>query len=333
MSSSIRFRHRVEYSLFWVFDGLLRLLPWRTVLALGRGAGWLLHTLDKRHRLVAQDNLRQSNLGLDEAAIRATTRTCFKHYASLLLSSIHLLHMKREDVNRWVSIEGFEHWDAAVAGGKGFIILTAHYGHWEAMAMGLAVSGRPVAAIGRRLDNPLLESKLLTLRSRLGNRVIYKEGGVRAFLKELRAGRGAGFLMDQDALTTGLFVKFMGRWASTHAAAALLAVKYQRPVLPTFSYLHPDGTVTARVQPPLEIPITGNMEQDVWTATQLMTWALEAQIQQDPRWWFWLHRRYKTRPGEGDPLPAPLPDPAWQEAIADREPKSITLIPQPDAEG
>lgn len=321
MSESISARHRLEYALFRLFDGLLRLLPWRAVLALGRGLGWLMHAIDKRHRKVAFDNLQQSNLGLSDVEIRATALTCFKHYASLLLSSIHLLHMKREDVNRWISIEGFEHWDAAVAGGKGFIVLTAHYGHWEAMALGLAVSGRPVAAIGRRLDNPLLEEKLLTLRSRLGNRVIYKEGGIRAFLKELRAGRGAGFLMDQDALTTGLFVKFMGRWASTHSTAAMLAVKYQIPVLPTFSYLHPDGHVTARVQAPLQFPITGNTEQDVWTATQLMTWALEAQIHEDPRWWFWLHRRYKTRPGEGCPLPAPLPDPAWQEAIAHLEPK------------
>jgi Kdo2-lipid IVA lauroyltransferase/acyltransferase len=311
----------MEYGLFWVFDWSLRLLSWRAVLSLGRGLGWVMHVLDSRHRNVARDNLRQSNLGLSEPEIRRITLTCFKHYASILLSSIHLLHMKREEVDRWIHIDGLEHWDAAQAAGKGFIILTAHYGHWEAMAMGLAAGGRSVAAIGRMLDNPLLEAKLLALRSRLGNRVIYKEGGVRDSLKELRAGRGAGFLMDQDALTAGLFVKFLGRWASTHASTALLAVKYQVPVIPIFSQLHEDGTVTATVQPPLAFPLTGNAKQDVWTATQIMTWTLEAQIHKDPRWWFWLHRRFKTRPGEGDPLPAPLPDPAWQEAIQAYAPK------------
>jgi len=38
-------------------------------------------------------------------------------------------------------------------------------------------------------------------------------------------------------------------------------------------------------------------------------------IRKDPRWWLWLHRRFKTRPGEGDPLPAPLPPEAWPASL------------------
>ena len=294
----------------------MRLLPWRTVKAIGKGMGRLIFRIDKHHSRIVLDNLRQSNLKLTEAQITSTALACFSHYGSLLLGVIHLLHMEPKDVQRWIHVDGLEHWDAAQAAGKGFIVLTAHYGHWEAMAMGLAVSGRPVAAIGRRLDNPLLETKLLKLRTRLGNRVIYKEGGVRDSIKELRAGRGTGFLMDQDASSRGVFVRFMGRWASTHASAALLAVKYKVPVLPVYSWPNADGTISARIQPPLELPSTGDVEQDVWTATQLMTWSLEARIHEDPRWWFWLHRRFKTMPRED----LPLPPQAWQDAIQERNP-------------
>jgi lauroyl/myristoyl acyltransferase len=53
------------------------------------------------------------------------------------------------------------------------------------------------------------------------------------------------------------------------------------------------------------------MDRDVWTATQLMTQKIEADIRREPRWWFWMHRRFKTRPGEGVPLPAPLPPDEW----------------------
>lgn len=317
MSSHPSPRHRLEYALFWVMEGALRLLSWRVALALGRAVGRIVYAVSGHYRRLVHDNLRQSNLGLTEDQINATARDCFKHYGSLLVTAVHLLHMKPKDVKQWIHLDGFEHWDAAKAAGKGFIVLTAHYGNWEAMAMGLAVSGRALAAIGRKLDNPLLETKLLALRSRLGNRVIYKEGGVRDSLRELRAGRGTGFLMDQDALTRGVFVRFMGRWASTYSSAALLAVKYGVPVLPIYSRPHPDGTISARVLPPLEIPCTGDMERDIWTATQIMTWSLEAQIHEDPRWWFWMHRRFKTRPSEGYPLP---PEP-WQEAIQDRAPK------------
>ncbi|MDP2875295.1 MAG: lysophospholipid acyltransferase family protein [Holophaga sp.] len=296
---------------------MLRLVPWRMMNALGSAVGRAMFWINGHHRRIVLDNLRQSNLGLTEAQVRSTARSCFRHFGSLFLSAVHLLHMKPEEVNRWVHVDGFEHWDAAQAAGKGFIVLTAHYGHWEAMAMGLAVSGRPVAAIGRRLKNPLLEAKLLTLRSRLGNRVIYKEGGVRDSIKELRAGRGTGFLMDQDATSKGIFVRFMGRWASTHASVALLVVKYQVPVLPVYSWPNADGTISARILPPLDLPHTGNTEQDIWTATQLMTWSLEARIHEDPRWWFWLHRRFKTLPSES----LPLPPQEWQDAIQDRAPK------------
>lgn len=317
MPAAVSVRHRLEYALFCTADGLLRLLPWKAALALGRGLGGLVHALSPRYRRLVRTSLRSSNLGLDEAGIAATASDCFRHYGALLMSSVHLLHMGRDEVDRWVRLEGFEHWDAAQAAGKGFIVLTAHYGNWEAMAMGLAVSGRPVAAIGRRLDNPLLETKLLALRSRLGNRVIYKEGGVRDSLKELRAGRGTGFLMDQDARAQGVFVKFMGRWASTYPSAALLAVKYKVPILPIYSVPQPDGTYSGRILPPLEIPATCDPERDVWTATQLMTWSLEARIHEDPRWWFWMHNRFKTAPSEAHPLP---PE-GWQEAIQHLAPK------------
>ncbi len=317
MSSHISLRHRLEYALFWVLEGLLRLLSWRAAQALGRAVGSTVYLASGHYRRLVRDNLRRSDLGLSEDQISAVARDCFKHYGSLFLTAVHLLHMKPEEVKRWVHLDGFERWDAAKATGKGFIVMTAHYGNWEAMAMAMAATGRTLAAIGRKLGNPLLETKLLALRSRLGNRVIYKEGGVRESIRELRAGRGTGILMDQDALTRGVFVRFMGQWASTYSSAALLAVKYRVPVLPIFSTPHPDGTFSASVLPPLEIPLTGDLERDAWTATQIMTWSLESQIREDPRWWFWMHNRFKTRPTENYPLP---PEP-WQAAIQHLAPK------------
>ena len=304
-------RHRLEAGLFTLLDGVVRGLPWPTVLALGRGLGHLVQVLDARHRKVVRDNLRNSDLGLSEAESRAIARECFAHFGSLFLTGIHLLHMPIEELERRVTIRGLENYDAAKAQGKGFIIITGHYGNWEAMALALSAKGRTISVIGRELDNPLLEPRLKTLRGRFGNEVIAKAGAMRDSLRALRAGKAVGFLLDQDALTTGVFVKFLGRWASTHSSAALLAVKYDLPVVPLTSWPNPDGTITVQVGEPFQVPNTGNPEKDVWTATQIMTRRLEADIRRDPRWWFWMHRRFKTRPGEGNPLPAPLPPEEW----------------------
>ena len=113
----------------------------------------------------------------------------------------------------------------------------------------------------------------------------------------------------------GVWVKFLGQWASTFATAGNLAVRYGLPVLLVFSWPNEDGTITVRFEAPFEVPTTGDVARDTWVATQLMTARIEAQVRKDPRWWFWMHRRFKTRPGLGYPLPAPLPPQEWVESM------------------
>jgi len=308
-------RHRIEYGLFRLLDGVLGHLPWATVQVLGAGAGSLFYLVDPRHRRIVRENLRHADLGLSEAETRALSRACFRHFGSLFVSLLRLRHATPEELDRWIKVEGLEHFDAVQAAGKGFIQLTGHYGNWEAVALAQSRQGRTIDAIGRELDNPLLEPISLGFRTRFGNRVILKDGAMRDTLKALKAGRGVGFLLDQDALTSGVFVHFLGQWASTFATAGSLAARYGLPVLPVFSWPNGDGTTTVRFEPPFQVPATGDAARDAWVATQLMTARIEAQIRKDPRWWFWMHRRFKTRPGEGHPLPAPLPPQEWVESV------------------
>lgn len=307
-------RHRLEYGAFRLLDGVIGRLPWTTVQALGEAAGTLFYLVDPRHRRIVRENLRFADLGLDEAGTRALARACFRHFGALFVGLLRLRRATPEELDRWIKVEGLEHFDAAQATGRGFIQLTGHYGNWEAIALGQSRHGRTLDAIGRELDNPLLEPISLGFRTRFGNRVILKDGAMRGTLKALKAGRGVGFLLDQDALTTGVWVKFLGQWASTFGTAGSLAARHGLPVLPVFSWPNPDGTTTVRFEPPFEVPVTGDAARDAWVATQLMTERIEAQIRKDPRWWFWMHRRFKTRPGEGNPLPAPLPPPEWVES-------------------
>ncbi|HJW73700.1 MAG TPA: lysophospholipid acyltransferase family protein [Geothrix sp.] len=310
-------RHRLEYGAFRVLDGLIGSLPMATVQALGEAAGSLFYLLDPRHRRIVRDNLRLANLDLSEAETRALAKACFRHFGALFIGLLRLRRATPEELERWIRVEGLEHFDAAQAQGKGFIQLTGHYGNWEVIALGQSLHGRTVDAIGRELDNPLLEPISLGFRTRFGNRVILKDGAMRGTLKALKAGRGVGFLLDQDALGMGIFVKFLGQWASTFSTAGNLAARYGLPVLPVFSWPNEDGTWTVRFDPPFQVPVTGEPARDEWTATQLMTARIEAQIRKDPRWWFWMHRRFKTRPGTLGPDQAGLPPEGWLESVHD----------------
>jgi KDO2-lipid IV(A) lauroyltransferase len=298
-------------------DGILGQMPMATVQALGEVAGGLFYLLDPRHRRVVRTNLRFADLGLTERETKALSRACFRHFGGLFVGLLRLRRATPEELLHWIRVEGLEHFDAAQAEGKGFIQLTAHYGNWEVIALGQSLHGRTVDGIGRELDNPLLEPISLAFRTRFGNRVILKRGGMRGTLKALHIGRGVGFLLDQDALGRGIFVKFLGQWASTFPTAGNLAVRYGLPVLPVFSWPNEDGTWTVRFEPPFQVPSTGDLPKDEWVATQLMADRIDAQIRKDPRWWFWLHRRFKTRPGTLGPQQAGLPPEAWVESLND----------------
>lgn len=298
-------------------DAVLGRLPMATVQALGETAGSLFYLLDPRHRRVVRENLRLADLGLTEREARALAKANFRHFGALFVGLLRLRRATAEELSRWIRVEGLEHFDAVQAQGRGFIQLTGHYGNWEIIALGQSLLGRTMDAIGRELDNPLLEPISLGFRTRFGNRVILKRGAMRGTLKALKAGRGVGFLLDQDALGMGIFVKFLGQWASTFPTAGNLAVRFELPILPVFSWPNEDGTWTVRFEAPFQVPISGDLAKDEWTATQLMTARIEAQIRKDPRWWFWMHRRFKTQPGTLGPDQAGLPPQGWLESLHD----------------
>ncbi|HNX95789.1 MAG TPA: lysophospholipid acyltransferase family protein [Holophaga sp.] len=309
-------QHRLEYVAYRIVEGSLACVSWNMAQRLGRGLGFLLRILDGRHRRMVRENLRNSDLSLSDAEQRATLKACFAHFGAMFATSPHLLRMTPEALASRVQFEGLEHWDAARKTGRGFVGLTGHYGNWEAMGLALSATGRPLYIVGRMLDNPLLANRLAALRGRFGNRIIPKAGAARESLKLLRQGECVGALLDQDALTSGVFTKFLGRWASTFQMPATLAIKYDLPVLPIFSHPEPDGTLRVRIFPPLEIPRTGDSQRDIWVATQIMTSAIDAQIRRDPRYWFWMHNRFKTRPDDPGPPPAAsLPPREWIDAI------------------
>ena len=290
-------RHRGEYVLFRAVLLLVACLPWRAAQAAGAGLGALFLRLDRRHRQVVRDNLAASDLEVPADQHPVLALEVFRYFGSMALETLKMIGASREQLARRVRVLGLEYWDAAAAEGKGFIVLTGHYGNWEATALALSALGRPFAVIGRELDNPLLEARLKGLRSRWGNTVIPKRGAMRDTLKVFKRGGGVGFLLDQDALTNGILVRFLGRWASTFPAAGTLAVKYGVPIVPLFSWPEADGSITVQIQPPVRVDATGDMDWDVWQATQDMSRIIEAQIRRAPRHWFWMHQRWKTQPG------------------------------------
>jgi KDO2-lipid IV(A) lauroyltransferase len=290
-------RFRIEAVAATVVTVLVRRLPRRVVLAAGRVLGGLYARFDRRHVAVAMANLQLAFPDWDEARRRRTAVFVYRHFGAVILDLLWMQDRPREEVLSIVSFAGREHIEAALSRGKGFICTTGHMGNWEAHALAHGYSMGQVAVVGRPLDNPALDARLVRLRAASGHVVVSKRRALPDILRSLRANKGVAILMDQNVQEDdGIFVTFFGRPAATTPVAAALAAKTGCAIVPGHSVLEPDGRYLVTYEAPLFFEGTGDRKADVARLTQRLTSRIEAWVRERPDQWLWIHRRWKTQP-------------------------------------
>jgi KDO2-lipid IV(A) lauroyltransferase len=289
-------RHALEARAAAALSAVVRRLPRRLALALGRSLGRIWSDLDPRHVSVAVDNLRHAFPDWDEVRLRRTARAVYVHFGQILIDLLWLEGRSREEILRLVDPEGFAPIQAA-PGPKVFV--AAHIGHWEVHAIAHGWLASPVAVVARPLDNPALDRRLCGLRASSGNVVIEKRRALQQVLRFFREGVGVAFLIDQNVQEKdGVFVDFFGRLAATTPVAAVLALRAGLPIVAGHTLLMPDGRYRVRYEPPLEWAATGDRRADVIALTQHLTRMIEGWVRETPEQWLWIHRRWKTQPTE-----------------------------------
>lgn len=215
-------------------------------------------------------------------------------------------------------IEGREHFDAALAGGRGALMMTAHVGNWELMAAYLAHVGFPMNEIVRSLYDPRIDDMLNDHRRKYGYMPIARGGGdAMKEIADVVARNGLiGILMDQDTRVRGVFAPFLGPLAHTPTGPAFLAYSLDIPVVTLFNHREPDGGIVIEIGPPIDLPRSGDTNADVAEATRIFNDRISDHIRRFPAQWVWMHERWKKRPpGEPEhlrPAPPSPPGSAWK---------------------
>jgi len=277
--------------------GLARVLPRGALLSLGAALGSLAGRLDRRHTAIARENLLAAyGDAMSPPERERVLRGCWRHFGRIMFDALAFPRLDRTALGGILRVEGLEHARKAMAVGRGMLVFSAHYGHWEAGAYAMGLLDVPFAVIARPLDNPRLDRRLIALRGGTGNAVIPKRRAVRETMRALSRGAGVAILIDQDARQDGVFVPFFGRLASTTPTLALLALRTGAPIVPVFARVEADGTIAVRIEPVVEVMTTGDRDADVLRVTAACTAVVERWVRRDPDQWLWLHRRWKTRP-------------------------------------
>jgi KDO2-lipid IV(A) lauroyltransferase len=289
------------YLLVRVIICVLQALSWPLALAFARLLAGLAYRVDRRHRAVADDNLRRAFPDLMPLQRTALIRATYEHFTTMTVEMIRLPRTLCQ-----ANVERYFHWadphdlDRLLAwrnSGRSILALTGHFGNWEVLSYLFGMRGCRGGIIARRLDNPYLEQLLADLRRKTGLTLLDKNQDYHKMIDILEHSGSLGLVGDQDAGPRGLFVNFLGRPASTFKSIALLSLQYQAPILVLGA---------ARVGHPLRYVIYvedtilpedyANRRDATQAITLRYTQALERLVRRHPEQYFWLHRRWKSQP-------------------------------------
>ena len=173
-----------------------------------------------------------------------------------------------------------------------------HLGTWELLVqfMGLRMKG---AGIYKKIRNPYVDKWVKSLREKNGILLVTTEESSRV-MKLLKDGYWIGFGSDQNAGKAGIFVNFFNRPASTYQGPALMAYLTGAKLLLYSVVCGEDGKVIVRVQNMgvIDKKKFPNRDAAVRHYTELWTRLLEEDIKLFPDQYFWVHRRWRTKPGD-----------------------------------
>jgi Kdo2-lipid IVA lauroyltransferase/acyltransferase len=279
--------HRLQDLLFRGLLALIMALPYERRVPL---MGWLMARLIAP--LAGYNRRIRANVALvrpdmPEAEIRALCRAVPDN----LGRTVAEIYSGRDFTDRIARVTptgpGLAALDAAQAEGRPVILVSGHFGNYDAFRAAMAQRVGALGALYRPMNNPFFNAHYVRAMSGIAEPMFARgRRGLAQMVKFLRQGNVVALLSDQH-VGKGTLLDFLGKPAPSALSAAEMALKYNAVLIPVYGIRQPDG-LSFRVE--LESPIP---HSDPVTMMQAASDSLAAQIEKHPEQWLWVHRRWK----------------------------------------
>ena len=284
--------HWLVILLIW----LLSLLPFKLTAFFGRGLGALLYRLTGWRAHIARTNLKICFPAFDDEQREKLMREHFKMLGQAVLTTGINLFASRQRLQRLVKMRDRQYFDDAVNAGKPVILLAPHFLAMEIGGLVLAPE-RHMLSMYQKIRNPLVDKLVRRSRSRFGGIMVERKSDMRKLIKMVREGSPFYYLPDQDPGSSDkVFAPFFGVQTAVTPGLSRFARLSKAVVIPCFTKMLPSGGGYEVIfMPPLE----GFPTSDPVADARRMNEVIEQGIKQMPEQYFWVHRRFKSRP-EGE---------------------------------
>jgi Kdo2-lipid IVA lauroyltransferase/acyltransferase len=296
-------RQPLELSLCKAAFFLIPKLPRRILVTLSDLLGWFVYQLPLREKKVALANLDlvfgDSKSASEKGQI---ARLAFQSFARTTLEAFWTPRLMKGESKPEEAFEfspgSLELLENLMSRKRGLIAITFHYGNWEWLSLSWGMQGHPVAVVAQPIKNPGVEALFRQNREQLGHRLLHRKNAARHLFKALKRGEIIGLLVDLNSSLDegGDYFEFFGVPVLTTRAVGHLAMRTGASVVCSIAVPLPDGRHRIEIGP--EIPYDPAAELDMETNRITRSWLdhCEKVIRNQPEFWMWMYKRWKTRP-------------------------------------
>jgi KDO2-lipid IV(A) lauroyltransferase len=291
-------------SVIWVVVNLIRFLPYPLALGIANGCILLLRLLMPRITSVARTNLKIAFPELTEQERTKILHDSFKVLARNIINYARIPDFTTEKSARLFKLDDYKaFYDKTFSKNPdvGIIIATLHYGSFELLAQAVALNVRPASCLIRPFGLPFLDAWWSKRRTMYGSELFSRNGGYNELIARLKNKETVAVLFDQNVkLNHAVFVDFFGIKTATTKALALASIRTGAPIiLLAAADLGRDKFEAVCQEITAPGSLSGTLEEKIIALSTELNAVTEMAIRKHPEQWFWIHRRFKTRP-EGD---------------------------------
>jgi len=281
-----------------------RCLSWNGAYRVGKGIGLLLYMVRLR-RKIAMVNLdivfgdSKSPEEKDEIYKRSLINC-----GQVVINYLRIPYMGESFWRDHVTWKGEETLREIMNRKKGALLIAGHFGMMDLAGGKIGMRGYPVAVVGKRIKNPVINRFAIETRNAMNLGTIAHRDSMKRILEGIGRGEAVAMALDQNMKSKqGVFIDWMGRTASSVRSGAYVVKKTGAPVVA--------GYMIQRSADQFEFVVTEEVpweaypqdpEKELLINTQHQSDAVQRIILAQPELWFWIHRRWKKQP---DGVPSP----------------------------
>lgn len=284
----------VSKVIFYLIIKPISLLPYPIIYGISNVISFLFFYIIPYRKKTVTKNIKNSFPQKDKKELNTIARKFYTHLSDIIVESIKLFSISQKQIDYRFSIENPEILQTYFDQGRDVILVGGHYNNWEILAVGInQIVPHDCIGIYTKLSDPFFDDKMKSSRSKFGLKMINTREVTSNFIKKNKTPRMTIFGADQSPTYSKNihWTNFLNQDTAVALGTERFSKKYNLPVIFCSINKRKRGIYSAKLSVLTENPL----DTEDGEITEMHTSKLENQINTQPEFWLWTHKRWKRK--------------------------------------